>query len=291
MSDEVKSSTRTEVVAGSGVSDPLRGNQVENGGEDGGRKRKRGGSKGDGEGEENAPEDGEAGAGNEGGAGASSSSAKAGSSGSAAAGADADAPASKRQRVRKPVRVRPGWGGEKGTAATGMRAGGVYVPPFRLRQMKEAAKAKAAAEAAAAEGGDAMQVDAAAKAKASKWDASKQRFKWEKLRKRINGVVNKANVDNIGDVLPDLFDVNLVRGRGLVARSLLKAQAASPSFTRVYAAVVAVLNTKLPEVGQLILHRAVAQFQKAYARSNKLSCVALARFLAHLVNQRVCDEL
>ena len=78
---------------------------------------------------------------------------------------------------------------------------------------------------------------------------------------------------------------------GLVARSLLKAQAASPSFTRVYAAVVAVLNTKLPEVGQLVLHRAVAQFQKAYQRSQKLSCVALARFLAHLVNQRVCDEL
>ena len=96
-----------------------------------------------------------------------------------------------------------------------MRAGGAYIPPFKLRQMREEAKAKAKAAAEAAEDGDAMQVDGgSSKANASKWDATKQRFKWEKLRKRINGVVNKANVDNIGDVLPDLFDVNLVRGRG-----------------------------------------------------------------------------
>lgn len=35
----------------------------------------------------------------------------------------------------------------------------------------------------------------------------------------------------------------------------MKAQLASPGFTHIYAALVAVVNTKLPEVGELLLKR------------------------------------
>ena len=52
---------------------------------------------------------------------------------------------------------------------------------------------------------------------------------------------------------------NLIRGRGLFCRSLMKSQLASPAFTPVYAALVAVINTKLPEIGELLLHRVVTQ--------------------------------
>lgn len=38
---------------------------------------------------------------------------------------------------------------------------------------------------------------------------------------------------------------NLVRGRGLLCRSIMKSQMASPTFTPTYAALVAVLNTKV----------------------------------------------
>ncbi|KAF5833654.1 hypothetical protein DUNSADRAFT_9964 [Dunaliella salina] len=48
---------------------------------------------------------------------------------------------------------------------------------------------------------------------------------------------------------------NLVRGRGLFCRSLMKSQLASPSFSPVYSALVAVVNTKFPELGELLLHR------------------------------------
>lgn len=37
-----------------------------------------------------------------------------------------------------------------------------------------------------------------------------------------------------------------MRGRGLLARAIIKAQMASPNFTHVYSALIAVINTKVP---------------------------------------------
>ena len=56
------------------------------------------------------------------------------------------------------------------------------------------------------------------------------------------------NVNNIKNIIPDYFK-NLIRGRGLFARAIMKAQLSSPGFTHVYAGLVAVVNTKLPENG------------------------------------------
>jgi pre-mRNA-splicing factor CWC22 len=39
----------------------------------------------------------------------------------------------------------------------------------------------------------------------------------------------------------------------------MKSQMASPTFTPVFAALVAVVNTKFPEIGQLLLHRLILQ--------------------------------
>jgi pre-mRNA-splicing factor CWC22 len=133
--------------------------------------------------------------------------------------------------------------------------------------------------------------EAAGGAVSSDADEASQRAQWDALQKRINGLVNRANVANIADVISGLFSANLVRGRGLLCRSLLSAQAASPSYTPVYAALVAVLNTKLPELGELLLTRLVLAFRRAYARNAKAPATGLATFAAHLVNQGVAHEL
>ena len=78
------------------------------------------------------------------------------------------------------------------------------------------------------------------------------------------------NTTNIKNIIPELFHENLVRGRGLLCRSIMKAQMASPNFTHVYAALVAVLNTKLPEIGELLLKRIIMQFRRAYKRNDKV---------------------
>ena len=145
------------------------------------------------------------------------------------------------------------------------RAGGVYIPPFKLARMQRNVEDKSSPEY--------------------------QRQTWEALRKSLNGIINKVNVVNIGNIIPELFLENLIRGRGLFCRALMKAQLTSPGFTHVYAALVAIVNTKLPEVGELLLKRVVFQFRRAFKRNDKLVAVSLARFIAHLVNQQVASEL
>ena len=42
---------------------------------------------------------------------------------------------------------------------------------------------------------------------------------------------------------------------GVLTKAIIKAQMASPNFTHVYAALIAVLNTKLPDIVKMIIHR------------------------------------
>ena len=111
------------------------------------------------------------------------------------------------------------------------------------------------------------------------------------LRNRCCTPREQVNTSNLAHILPELFRENLVRGRGLLARSVMKSQMASPQFSAVFAALVAVVNTKLPAVGSLILRRCVLQFRRAFRRNDKPVCLAAARFLAALVCQHVAHEL
>lgn len=119
-----------------------------------------------------------------------------------------------------------------------------------------------------------------------------QRQSWEELRKLINGTINRLNATTIKPLIHKLFDEgNLIRGRGLLAKTVLRAATTSPSYADVYAALVAVINTKLPEVGELVLTRTILQFQKSYKRRDKAQAVATANFLGQLFNQGMTHEL
>ncbi|MGH0128844.1 UNVERIFIED_CONTAM: hypothetical protein FKN15_052901 [Acipenser sinensis] len=118
-----------------------------------------------------------------------------------------------------------------------------------------------------------------------------QRMSWEALKKSINGLINKVNVSNIANIIHELLQENIVRGRGQLARSVLQAQNASPIFTHVYAAVVAIINSKFPQIGELMLKRLILNFRKGYRRNDKQLCLAASKFVAHLVNQNVAHEV
>eukprot|EP00727_Mastigamoeba_balamuthi_P005745 m51a1_g1790 putative pre-mrna-splicing factor cwc22 homolog (614) ;mRNA; f:389118-391668 len=150
-------------------------------------------------------------------------------------------------------------------AAASKVAAGLYIPPSKLAALR-------------------AQV-------ADKTSAEYQRLSWDALKKSLNGLVNKVSATNIRNIAPELFRENLHRGRGLLCRSLIKAQNASPNFTAVYASLVAVVNTKVPAVGELLLHRLIDQFRKSYRRNFKPSLISSTTFLAHLLNQQVCTEV
>ncbi|CAB4042567.1 pre-mRNA-splicing factor CWC22 homolog, partial [Paramuricea clavata] len=78
---------------------------------------------------------------------------------------------------------------------------------------------------------------------------------------------------------------------GLLAQAIIKAQSSSPTFTHVYAALVSVINTKFPKIGELILRRLILLFRRSYRRNNKAICLSATRFIAHLVNQQVAHEI
>uniref|UniRef100_A0A8C3S887 Pre-mRNA-splicing factor CWC22 homolog n=1 Tax=Chelydra serpentina TaxID=8475 RepID=A0A8C3S887_CHESE len=145
------------------------------------------------------------------------------------------------------------------------RTGGAYIPPAKLRMMQE-------------------QIT-------DKNSLAYQRMSWEALKKSINGLVNKVNVSNIENIIHELLQENIVRGRGLLSRSILQAQSASPIFTHVYAAVVAIINSKFPNIGELILKRLVLNFRKGYRRNDKQLCLTASKFVAHLINQNVAHEV
>ncbi|CAN6556074.1 unnamed protein product [Malus baccata var. baccata] len=145
------------------------------------------------------------------------------------------------------------------------KSGGVYIPPFKLARMMKEVEDKSSVQY--------------------------QRLTWDALRKSINGLVNKVNAANIKNIIPEIFAENLIRGRGLFCRSCMKSQMASPGFTDVFAALVAVVNTKFPEVGELLLRRIVLQLKRAFKRNDKPQLLAAVKFIAHLVNQQVAHEI
>lgn len=148
----------------------------------------------------------------------------------------------------------------------GLRSGGTYVPPARLRALQ-------------------------AQMNVSKNSKEYQRMRWEELKKAINGLINKASTDNIKDIIKTIFSHNLVRGRGLFCRSIMKAQSVSLPYTPIYAAMVAVINSKLPEVGELLVKRLLIQFRRAYKRNDKPVCLSSSIFLGHLGNYQVAHEI
>lgn len=183
--------------------------------------------------------------------------------------AEADpAPSTRRERSRPApedptaVALERATGGE---AKAGGKQGGVYIPPYKLAQMM--------------------------KDVTDRTSEQYQRMSWEALKKSINGLINKVNTFNLKSIVLELFGENIVRGRALLVRSLIKSQIASPGFTHVYAALIAVVNTKMPEIGELLLKRIVSQFRRAFKRNDKGLCLTLGRFIAHLVNQQVSHEL
>lgn len=153
----------------------------------------------------------------------------------------------------------------KETDMLNTRTGGAYIPPARLRMMQAQITDKSS--------------------------IAYQRLAWEALKKSIHGHINKINVGNIGIIIKELLKENIVRGRGLLCRSVIQAQAASPTFTNVYAALVAAVNSRFPNIGELLLKRLVIQFKRGFKRNDKAICISAASFIAHLVNQRVAHEI
>ncbi|MCO5612861.1 hypothetical protein L7F22_067132 [Adiantum nelumboides] len=119
-----------------------------------------------------------------------------------------------------------------------------------------------------------------------------QRMSWDALKKSITGLVNKVAAENIKHIVPELFGgANLIEAGVCSADPSSRRRCSRSPFTPVFAALAAIVNTKLPMVGELLVTRLISQFRRSFKRNDKVVCNATALFLAHLVNQRVVHEI
>lgn len=137
-------------------------------------------------------------------------------------------------------------------------------------------------------------VPPAKRVKSEKFDVGSedhQRLDWDEHKKKINGLINRANYSNVTVIIKELFKCNLVRYKGIFASALLKAQETSPKYTEVYAAILAVINSRIKTIGALVVNRLILQFRLAFLGNNKQKCLASIKFIAHLTNQEVVHEV
>ena len=187
------------------------------------------------------------------------------------------------------------------------KATAVYVPPAKRRQLllekqelerrqleeKEEKQNEAETEeesggATASSYNENVQTEQQEKQK----QLAEQRETWQDQRRVINGTVNRLNSGTIKPLIQELFQkVNLVRLRGPLCKSVLSAAVSSPKYSDVYAAIIAVVNSKLPEVGELMVKRAILAFRRYYKQRDKASCQAVCVYIVHLFHQGVVHEL
>lgn len=137
-------------------------------------------------------------------------------------------------------------------------------------------------------------VDAAADERSQTTDMAQdnnQRLMWEALRKSITGAVNKATSSNVQLIAVECLRENLVRGRGIFCKAVMRAQAASPESTCVFACLASIINSKIPAVGDLLVRRLIFQFRRLFNRGEVMALIHVCQFLSHLVMQYVQADL
>jgi pre-mRNA-splicing factor CWC22 len=148
-----------------------------------------------------------------------------------------------------------------------------YIPPAKRRKLLEQQQQSGEGSAAAAL-------------------LLRQQETWIEEQRAIHGTINRLNATTIKPLIQELFQkVNLIRMRGVLCKSTLTAALSSPKYSNVYAALISVINSKLPEVGELVVARAILSFRRHYQRREKGQCQAVCVFLAHLFHQAVVHEL
>ena len=122
-----------------------------------------------------------------------------------------------------------------------------------------------------------------------------QRATWSTLQTNLHELISNLTTENLVETLPKVFSLNLIRGRGHFVNEMLKTQMARKGkevdgAAKLFASLTSVINTKLPQVGKLLVKRTLFEFRRYY-KTRSINC-AIKRliFLSHLVNQQLCKE-
>ena len=124
-----------------------------------------------------------------------------------------------------------------------LSGGGVYIPPAKRRQLEKMAREEEIKQAGGESGTGTGGGGGGGGTDDDKDRAIlKQRKSWDDEKRVVHGTINRLNAETIKPLIHDLFDkVNLIRLRGVLAKSVLQAAISSPRYSNVYAALISVI--------------------------------------------------
>lgn len=117
-----------------------------------------------------------------------------------------------------------------------------------------------------------------------------QENNWGAVGSHIERVIRNLNEYNLVDSFKSLLDVNVVRGRKLVVRYILKYQTQNDHST-IYAAFSSMFNAELPEFGEILTQEATARFIDAYREMDNRKAMVMIKFLGECFNYEIIHEI
>ncbi|KAG9135444.1 hypothetical protein Leryth_007203 [Lithospermum erythrorhizon] len=118
-------------------------------------------------------------------------------------------------------------------------------------------------------------------------DLSHERLMWDILQEKIDTSINNINSSNIMKIVEETLSLDLIKGRGLFCRAVIKSLEATQTPVPILAAFVAAINIEFPDVGYLLLKRIVLQLKSTCKSKDKVQLFNTVKLIAHLVNQSV----
>ncbi|CAF4631754.1 unnamed protein product, partial [Rotaria sp. Silwood2] len=100
----------------------------------------------------------------------------------------------------------------------------------------------------------------------------------------------QVNQSNLPTIIPQLVQNNMVHARGILACAIIQAQDESPDNTKVYAALISIINPKFPQISQLICKRVISLYRESFMADKRKKTFIMIKFLTHLINERMLHE-
>ncbi|KAI5960112.1 CWC22 [Candida pseudojiufengensis] len=123
------------------------------------------------------------------------------------------------------------------------------------------------------------------------YDDKFQKENWKNLSKSINKLIHDFWIFNVKTTIFRLWKLNIVRGRGLLVRSIMKKQLQKPKETYLYSALISKINSHIPKIGKLIINRLVLQFKSGYITNNYKLCLSSVTFIGYLTLNEVVSHV
>lgn len=117
-----------------------------------------------------------------------------------------------------------------------------------------------------------------------------QKENWERLATHIATVVGSLKPSTVEQCYRNLLQSNLIRGKEILASSVLKYQT---DFNQgmASAALVALVNSEFPEFGDLVIREAIARFISGYKSNDKRGCYSMMSLISYSFCYQVVHEI